>query len=47
MYKLTKENKSVIRIEDGACIPFAEGNTDYAQYILWLKEGTTHLPAEL
>lgn len=39
MYKLTKENKSVIRKADNACIPFAEGNRDYAEYLEWLAEG--------
>jgi hypothetical protein len=45
MYKLTKYN-SVIRILDGACIPFAPDNTDYQAYIKWLDEGNTPLPAE-
>jgi len=36
----------VIRIEDGACIPFSLGNTDYQAYLKWLEAGNTPLPAE-
>ncbi len=32
LYKLTNHN-SIIRLADNACIPFAEGNTDYAKYL--------------
>ena len=32
---------SVIRKEDGACIPFDEANTEYQAYLLWVSEGNT------
>lgn len=44
MYKLTDSN-SVIRLADGACIPFAEGNKDYQEYKTWLAQGNVPQPA--
>ena len=46
MYKLTKNNQSVIRKEDGACIPLALGNTDYSAYLEWVAEGGVPEPAQ-
>jgi hypothetical protein len=38
--------KSVIRLEDNAQIPFAEGNADYQAYLKWIEEGNTPLSAD-
>lgn len=46
MYKLTKQGNSVIRLSDGVCIPFAEGNGDYAAYKAWLAAGNTPQPVD-
>lgn len=51
MYKLiknvsTNEIKSIQRLSDNSFIPFDPANTDYQQYLKWLEEGNTPLPAE-
>ena len=52
MYKLARLNygetvsSSVIRLSDMAGIPFDENNKDYVEYLAWLSEGNTPLPAD-
>lgn len=49
MYKLKNtilSGQLVIRITDGACIPFDPANTDYQAYLLWISEGNSPIPAE-
>ena len=52
MYKklidpITQQESSCIkRISDGAFIPFAQGNTDYQEYLEWISEGNTPEEAE-
>jgi hypothetical protein len=50
MYQLVKprgsEATTVIRLADGAFIPFDPANTDYQAYLAWKAEGNEPLPAE-
>ena len=36
----------IIRLEDGAGIPFDPANTDYQQYLKWVEAGNQPEPAE-
>ena len=36
--------KTVLRVADGAFVPFDEANRDYQQYLAWLAEGNDPVP---
>ena len=51
MYKLVNDPNGklaniVQRLSDTAFIPFDEANTDYREYLKWVAEGNTPLPAD-
>ena len=52
MYKLCEQYmqgktiNTVIRLADNAFIPFDPSNVDYQEYLKWLEEGNTPLPAD-
>jgi hypothetical protein len=44
--KIPTEMQRVLRLSDGASIPFDPANTDYAKYLKWLAEGNEPLPPD-
>ena len=51
MYQLCPDTpmgaaQCIKRLSDNACIPFDPANTDYAEYLKWLDDGNTPLPAD-
>jgi hypothetical protein len=51
MYKLinspiTNETCGIYNVDTKTSIPFDPANTDYQQYLKWLEEGNTPLPAD-
>lgn len=46
-YNLAGEFNGVLRIEDGAWIPLAHGNTDYETYLAWVAAGNVPLDRAL
>ena len=52
MYKQYKDfngqvfTNAIIRVSDGATVPFDPDNTDYQAYLKWVEEGNTPEPAD-
>ena len=46
LYKTGKDTFGIQRVSDGAYIPKDNANTDYQEYLKWLEEGNTPLPAD-
>ena len=43
---MTGQINTVKRLFDNTFIPFDPANTDYQQYLKWVAEGNTPLPAD-
>jgi hypothetical protein len=46
LYKNTEGDTWVFRTTDNTSIPMHESNADYQQYLKWVEEGNTPLPAD-
>lgn len=47
LYNALSRQEYIIRLSDNAYIPMDEFNTDYQEYLKWLSEGNTPLPADV
>lgn len=47
MYQLTQDSNIILRLADEAYIPNDPRNVDYQQYLLWLSDGNSPLPAPI
>jgi len=43
---ITSEDNVIIRIADNAAIPKDEANRHYQEYLAWVAEGNTPVPAD-
>ena len=41
-----EQSRCIKRLPDNAFIPMDPDNRDYAEYLAWLEQGNTPLPAE-
>ena len=38
--------RTILKTDEGLCIPEAEGNRHYQEYLTWVAEGNTAEPAD-